>query len=304
MAWTSGTANDYLDLLMIFRDYLQSNGYTILHSTDTQFYCKGPGLEELDEIYWGIDTFENPANNRYNWELAGSVSYVEGRGGMDHPGSSIYSGRQYIYLWNQAIPYWIAVNGRRAILLAKVGTVFQIAYLGLGLPLSLPEQYPYPLLIGGCGYTSSANYAGTGASNAVFCGTNISAQFDRTSQARALLPWGVWGAMSTNEGVSGQTVRNVVYNSPSYFRYAYHLTSNFAASVIPALDGSYLVEELVYMAWSTWPWTPMLKLDGVFKISGKNNSAENIVSVDGASYLVFPDVYRAGQADYFALKME
>lgn len=295
MAWTSGTANNYLHLLELLRNYLSANGYTILHFSTTQFYCKGPGLEGLDEIYWGIDTFENSGTGHWNWELAGSVSYKEGRGGISHPGGNR---GHYMFLWNQAIPYWFAVNGRRAIILVKVGTVFQMAYMGLGLPIGTFEQYPYPLVIGGCSSSRTSNYSSTGATNTLFFSTNTGDNGTAgATQGRFLVPQGVWVGMS-NTGSNFNMICQAGRN----------LTQNFRANIVPALDGTYLVEEIVLPVRLRPTYnlaeTAMLKLDGVFKTSGKNNSAENIISVGGSSYLVFPDTYRAAAGDYFALKME
>lgn len=296
MAWISGTANNYIHLLELLRNYLNANGYTILHSSATQFYCKGPGLDGLDEIYWGINAFENSGSNYYNWEIAGSVSYREGRGGINHPGSSLQAGSTFILLWNQAIPYWFAVNGRRAILIAKVGTVFQIMYAGLALPFGLPEQYPYPLMIGGSSHTNTASYAATG-SNQVFCGANVGDLGTGAGPGKFLTPLGTWAPI-TNAGGSVNGVCKI----------AKSLTHNFRAGIVPALDGTYLLDEISFAAFSTtstrYIETAYCKLDGFFRVSGKNNSAENIISVDGSSYLVVPDTWRSSIGDYYAVKME
>lgn len=299
MAWTSGIADNYIDLLRLLREYLDANGHTILHYSTTQFYCKSPGLDGLDEIYWGIDTFENPASSRYNWEIAGSVSYKEGRGGISHPGTSKIntSTNTYIYLWNQAIPYWFAVNGRRVVVLAKVGTVFQFMYAGLALPLGAVEQYPYPLVIGGCGHSSTSNYATT-TYNQLFFGTNTPSIGPISGPGRFLTPAGIWYTIA-------------YCDQPAYAGYSIYvrsLTQNFRSNIVPALDGSYLLEELILTGYfgttNRYYEYPCAKLDGVFKVSGKNNSAENIISVDGGSYLVFPDTWRSTIGDYFAVKME
>lgn len=299
MAWTSGTANNYLHLLELLRTYLAANGYTILHYSTTQFYCKGPGLDGLDEIYWGIDTLENSGTGYWNWKLAGSWGYKEGRETIDQIGRSNIVGYPYIYLWNQAIPYWFAVNGRRCFMVAKVGTTYQSMYMGLGNPVAAPQQYPYPLIIGGCGTGNTTTYAATGSGNTAFFSHNVAAPADDRGNGVMALPDGDWSAVNTS-----YTRKGVIYAGGSY------TTRNFISSLIPALDGTYLLEPIYFCYYAgntstSGAWLiPFVSLDGVFKISGYNNSAENIVSVGGASYLVFPDTYRAARADYYAIKME
>lgn len=300
MAWTSGTADNYLHLLEILRNYLAANGYTILHSSTTQFYCKGPGLEGLDEIYWGIDTLENSGAGYWNWRLAGSWGYKEGRQTINQIGSSNIVGYGAVYLWNQAIPYWFAVNGRRCFMLAKVGTVYQAMYMGLGIGMGTPQQYPYPLIIGGCGSSTTSTYNSTGGGNALFFGHNAGDHGFAGGPGRLIDPGGDWSAMSTPSSLQRGQIPGG----------GYYTTRNFISNLMFALDGTYLLEpiyfgQLVGNVGPAAPWqVPIVSLDGVFKISGYNNSAENIVSVDGASYLVFPDTYRSTRADYFAVKME
>jgi hypothetical protein len=52
-------------------------------------------------------------------------------------------------LWDASIPYWFVVNGRRVVVVAKLNTQYEIAYLGFVDPYFTPDQWPYPLAIGG-----------------------------------------------------------------------------------------------------------------------------------------------------------
>lgn len=300
MAWTSGTADNYLHLMEILRNYLTANGYTILQQSSTHFYCKGPGLAGLDEIYWGVEGFENSGAGYWNWRLAGSWGHKEGRVGIVHPGTHVNNfNYPHIYLWNQAIPYWIAVNGRRCFLLAKVGTVYQAMYMGLGVPVGTDAQFPYPLVIGGCGRGNTVLYSTANSENAMFFGSNMGNYDLYNGSALIVGPSGQWEPVTAYNGN--------LYQGLAFYG-GWYLTKSFISNLLPALDGSYLLEP-IYMisgmgkpATSAWA-NPTMSLDGILKVSGYNNSAENIISVSGESYLVFPDVYRSTRADYFAVRM-
>ena len=79
MAYTSGTAANYKDLLAILATFAAANGWTVLDQTAERLYLKGEGTAGTDEIYVGIQTYEDAANGRYNWELFGSLAYRAGR---------------------------------------------------------------------------------------------------------------------------------------------------------------------------------------------------------------------------------
>ena len=58
MAYTSGTAANYKDLLAVLATFAAANGWSILEQSATQVYLKGEGLAGLDEIYCGISAFD------------------------------------------------------------------------------------------------------------------------------------------------------------------------------------------------------------------------------------------------------
>jgi hypothetical protein len=45
-------------------------------------------------------------------------------------------------------------------------------------------------------------------------------------------------------------------------------------------------------------------LDGVYHITGFNNTVENTITIGGVVYVVIQDVYRTGFPDYYALRMD
>ncbi len=125
MAWTSGTASNYQDLLARLRSFVttemtpaeqrwQELRWSISQS-EQELILKGPGLAASDEIYVGIQTFSDKSNSTYNWSLQGYIGYQPANDFATQPGA-IQESNPKLALWNTAIPYWIVANGRRIIL--------------------------------------------------------------------------------------------------------------------------------------------------------------------------------------------
>ena len=125
MSYTSGTANNYQDLLAVLATYVSTHGWTILEQSSTKLCLKGSGSVGLD-VYVGIEAFEL-SGNYYNWRCTGSRGYRNGISVLNQP---LCSGPVYLYLWNSSIPYWIVVSGSRIILIAKISTTYHMLYLG------------------------------------------------------------------------------------------------------------------------------------------------------------------------------
>lgn len=273
MAYTSGTASNYKELLAALATFAATNGWTILEQTATRLFLRGAGAGGLDEIHVGLEAYENTSAGYYNWKIAGAWGWRSGRALGSHPMSSPL---RYLYLWNTSIPYWMMASPDRVILVAKVGTIYQMLYFGFGIPPATDNQYPYPLIIGACGTSATALYSATGNANSMFwSGNGLNGVICR--------PGGDWDQVG-----------------PSYCL-PKSVSSDYVATLVTAVDGSYLLEEIfitdanriaVYAA-----------LDGVYRVSGYSNSAENIVTVSGVNYLVVQDVNRLGIGDFCAVRM-
>ena len=108
-------------------------------------WLKAPGLTGFDPCYVNFQIYDRPTNDYYNLAVTGCTGFVGAAQFDDQPGALTALA---IPLWNQPIAYWLAGNGQRVILSAKVDTAYLSAYAGKMLPFGTPQQYPYPLLIG------------------------------------------------------------------------------------------------------------------------------------------------------------
>ena len=274
MAYTSGTAANYKDLLAIMATFAAANGWAVLEQSETKLYLRGEGSAGVDEIYCGISAYENSVSGYYNWELFGAWTYRAGRAFSAMPRSA--SG-VYVYLWNAPITYWMVATPRRIIMVAKIGTVYQTMHLGFIEPIGTAAQYPYPLFIGGSGSVSTQNYSATGDNNRSFWSDSS------ITCGKLSTPGGYW------QNVNSSTIKS------------YSASTELRGSIISGLDGTYLLEQ-EFLTDNNQSST-YGAIDGLFQVSGYNNSSENIVSYGGINYMVFQDVYRVSVGDYCALRM-
>jgi hypothetical protein len=273
MAYTSGTATDYKNLMALLATFASSNGWTILEQTTARLYMRGAGLSGLDEIYCGIECVEQ-SGSYYNWSLVGSWAWKSGRAIDAHPRTS---GKKYAYLWNSSIPYWFVVTPRRIIVIAKISTTYQHIHLGLLNLVSTESQNPYQLLIGGCGSVSTNTYSSTGGSNSAFWANNL-------SSGRLSIPGGDWIDLYSASGVA-----------------CYSLYYEARSLIMRDVSDGYILEEMYICDQNKTTCYGMI--DGLYRISGSGNSSENTITVSGVNYLVVQDTYRNTVGDYIAMRL-
>lgn len=193
MAYTTGTATNYKDLLQKFRDYITGadtspiadRGWTVLRDTSTtspepsdyEMIFRGHGdASPVKEIFFGIKTYFNSGAGYYNWELRGMTGFNDGSpiGSVTFDSQPGISPKTYIPLQNTTISYWFYATGRRVCMVAKTGTSYQFMYAGFPDIFAFDNEWPYPLLIMGSSheatrlfssnaidYSSSINPSGT-----------------------------------------------------------------------------------------------------------------------------------------------
>jgi len=328
MAYETGTATDYLDLLDKLVTFMVANGWVSNRyetTGDYEFLAKGTGLAGTDNIYVGITTYSDEDLDYYNWRLQGALGYDASKTFDLQPGAipAPTIGRTpVIHLWNSNIPYWFIVNSRRAIVVAKVSTVYQIMYIGYILPYLPPSMMPYPLAIVGTSVGACAGmttYTGERWSQATpshslgvldpVCDL-LGATSDIVAQPNGNFRFWFqeWGAIAnkyiyTYDG--GGTARTVDS------RQLWPLSLN-NVDLINRLrprpnDSSYSLLPIIVTHRLNSP-NVFGELEGIYQCSGFNNASENVIQIpDGVSgyndYLVIQNVFRTGQGNYCAVRL-
>lgn len=249
---------------------------------------KAPGLSGTEEIFVGFQPFENVTSDYYNWRIMSSLGY---NSAADYSGQPYKCTNSILYFWNDAIPYWFVANGNRCILVAKVGTTYQIMYLGKFLPYFLPTQYPYPVLC--CGTHNSE------ASRWSAADYNFSSILNPGSGCMMYYIDGTWKTIQNRYAQSGTYVWQ---NGQINIWPTGSNNNNVLDYSLSWPDGGYSLLPLI-LEMDMGTTNVLGEVDGIFWISGHQNSSENIVTVSGQNYLVVQDVWKTGRREYMAVRL-
>jgi len=174
MAFQTGTATDYIDLLDIFRDFLTGAGsptsglnwvvereITFSPNEKEMIFRGNGGVSPVDQIYFGIQTYSNSGLGRFNWDLRGMTGFSDGspEGSVDflsQPGIS--PANSYVPLENATMTYWLYGNERRVQMVVKTGTSYQYMYAGFINAFSTEVEWPYPMCVYGSSWNVNQNF--------------------------------------------------------------------------------------------------------------------------------------------------
>ena len=260
----------------------------------TEYIWRAPGDGNADQIYVGASIFSNVSADYYNWRLGGFSGYVAGSAFTAQPGACT---DPVLPLWNSSIPYWFVASGKRVIIVAKISTVYEMAYLGFLDSVHAPGQYPYPLAVGGSmsWYTEPAanstnwRWSYTGNEHRAFpFGGSYATVRDVDSPIRVRKPDGTWRGFSSSS------------SSPYGMVWPY----GFGMSdVRPCLDGSYPTFPVVLAEDMGTTKNVFGELAGVLATTGHANAAENTITMGRDTWLVVQNIHRTTKVDYCAVRL-
>lgn len=307
MAYETGTATNFADLYNKLRDFLTTNTDLVTAGqewlqiagsvgtlTDAdEIVLQGPGLSGTDEILVGLKPFTSVASDYYNFAMYGLTSFNEDLGGITSQIGVTRPG--VVHCWDDPMDYWFIANGRRFIVVARVASVYQSGYAGFILPYTLPTLWPYPHFIGGVSQLTTSRYSSTGERFRAFFHPG-------EYTARLCFPdlrWlEVWNSYDNNTSIGDGSGNNF----GDYARTVRPFRDDYTP-IRDNLDGSYSLSPAVIVC--DEPYEAQLgHLEGVYRVSGFSNSAENIVEIGGVDHLVVPNVYRSDWSNFAAIALE
>jgi hypothetical protein len=299
MAYVEGTASSYTDLLDKLRTFLTSNSDLVsagrqwqqLRWSNNELILRAPGLDGNQQIHVGVRALAFPSLDVYNFGLIGAMSYNAALAFTGQPGTSP---EDYVSLWNDVIPYWFVANGQRCVVVAKVSTRYIPFYLGNGLPYALSGDYPAPIYVGGCTNVQTDRWSSNDFAFRAFA--------DPGNGCHVLAPSGAWQQVRNfyNIGSTSEYEDNAVCVWP------YAGMSTGSTAVLRSLrnnaDGTYTPMPLIVQGLLPSPEIYM-ELDGCYYVSGFNNAAETIITIDGVQHLVVPNIFRSDRWGYWLLRL-
>ena len=321
MAFETGTAADSNALFALFRTFITANVDLVAagqhweeleynsDDTDTaQLFLRGKGLADTDSIYVNVFKYLEGIDS-FNWGLRGATGYLAGNTHGFQPGATTRA--TYILLHNTTLSYWFFANGRRFIIVVKVGgVVYQSCYCGFLNQFDLPTEYPYPLLINGSSATETERFSWINSNDHTSLDRGGYTTTDDQANAWILTSSGVWeriksydGAATSNSFVPGYTGTDS--NRVAIWPFVEQNNNETGpAHFLPAPGNEFILRRLIVIENREAIANRAVygSYDDVFQVSGAGNAAENTLTIGGDTYIVFSNIYRTDIGDYFAIK--
>jgi hypothetical protein len=269
-----------------------------------QMLWKAPGNDGDSEIFVGAHPFERADADYFDLELFGFDGFVAASHLRLQPGAQ---GQLFLPLWNATIPYWFIADGRRVIVIAKINTQYEMAYLGLLDPYFSPEQWPYPLAVGGTlalGETpialSSTLYRWSETSDKHRMPTHADTMSNtppnlkpEDSQLRARNLDGTW--------IPFRATSNDAINAPGAY-------SNL---IWPYVCGMNLLDVNLDGSYALWPVmlnasapNTIGQLRGIAAVSGQGLTAETLMRKGAIDWMALHNITRTDRDDFLAVALD
>lgn len=250
---------------------------TLRYVTDSaikELIMRGPGISGDQQIFVGFRAYKSVTADVYNISAAGFTGYVDANTFITQPG--YYEAG--IPAHNKRIDYWMNVNPQRFAFALKVGTpVYEHGYAGYAFPQATPNQFPYPMVVGGMldgipltrysDTNQSFGYRGRLA--------NLRMRFvDGTWKPYPTYPWTCKNLIRDFKGTGSWNMRDV--------------------------GGAYSLFPIIIQTDNT---DVFARLDGVYFMTGFNRSTEDTATINGKNYILIQDAFRNDFADYICLEI-
>lgn len=323
MAVLQSTATSTLDLVKQLVTFLTDPGkmgsdsqWTLLrpatiNAITDEIILKGVG-DGSDEIYIGIKVQKSTSNSGQNdVVLNGYAGYDEGLGWREQPGAIPHTLLPCIPLSSDArTNFWVTANSSRFVVVVQLSTQYESAYVGFLKPVAVERQYPYPLAIGGSyiegkSWTSSTpghscfvnpgsdNYSGIGGYTTLATDNTL----ENTTSLRLRRPDGTWrSALNKSAGDS----------SLKFEKLCVWPQNTEPTNVLTVLDTSLTIENVIMfpiLLYENFPPGVVGQFDGVYFIGNREDlSSKDTLIHDGKPYMVFNNVNRRDNDEYFAIE--
>jgi hypothetical protein len=318
MAFTTSTADNYHDLLNDLRIWLTvtlgtwteldwtppPSGIGVDLQETASLSLQGPGAGSGKEVYVNIDTVAD-LTPIYSWRLYGAIGYTPSVAHGAQPGAG---GPTWFNLSGSApgsITYWFYANDRRFVVVALCGgTNYMSMYAGFFLPIALPSEYPFPLVILGS-YDEMKQPDFNNAKNSSIVDPGDGAAFYRRRTS------GIWEPI-VNQGSGTGSV--VAKNGERCFMWPhktglatggfsdnpdYWSESGFGRMKLNGKDESVLFQpHIVDMPARLVAGS----LEGVYSVCGHNRVTNQTLTLGGRTFRLFQRVFRNQAGDFFAVE--
>ncbi|MGD9156803.1 MAG: hypothetical protein PVG39_00215 [Desulfobacteraceae bacterium] len=253
------------------------------------------GLSGAENVLIGIREWKYVAGAAYGWDLTGYQAYTDGM----YWGKTIIDDLSLDYdsLWDHfddtpilpliddTMYYWFYSNRQRIVVIVKVQSNYECCYMGFANRFGNPEDYPYPLVIKGCGY-GNINNTSTSQSNHSYIPYGPS---NGTEMLHNVLPNNAW---SINWGTGSTYFATWLFPTANWADTGqmYEAPAKKEVMMTPVIGMNALINA------GLW------ELDGVYHVSGIGVQSEDYIRAhDGIKYRAFQDIARIEYDDWMGV---
>lgn len=278
----------------------QVTGDTINALAEGHVLFTGQGLAAADVIPVGMAIKEDITLPYFNWRLRGAIAFDDTEPFQNQPSTS----PDTFYIVDDGIlTYWIIATGRYFIVITKIGTVYTSMMMGFMLPYGTPSEYGFPLVI--CGTVATGNFHFTLQDNRLrmFPNPGASAMLLRT-------PGGDWDIFTNFSNAGTNQFQATGKNLTTPWAGPFTTTTELMLDkIVEGIDGSYpltpvVLVELENVLGDANSSNAFGELDGVFHISGSNQTSENTLVIGPDTYLVIQDIHRLQFQNFMAVRLD
>ena len=278
----------------------QVTGDTINSLSEGHVLFTGQGLAAADTIFVGMSIQEDTAIPYFNWRLHGAIAFDDAEPFQNQPSTSPET---FYVVDDGTMAYWIIATGRYFTVVTKIGTIFTSMMMGFHLPYGAPTEYNYPLVIAGSIGTANLAHTEVDSRMRMFANPGDDAMLVRD-------PSGAWLSFEnfTNAGPADfQSNDRVIH---PYAGTLNAQSTTMMDKIVEGIDGSYPLTPLIIAEFETnggeigRNGNAYGELDGVFHISGSNQTPENTLVIGPDTYIVFNDIFRLDNDSFMALRLD
>jgi len=293
MAYITGTATDRSDLLAVLNTQLAAAGWVVdRYVAGDELIAHGSGYGTGD-VYIGYKLYTNVSSDINNFDVRMFTGFSSGNSFHNQPGISPPSAQ---CLWDNNIDYWLYINNKRVILVAKVNTVYEISHLGFLLPYGPSTSYPYAGFVGGNATALDTRYSDVSSAN-----SNFNCSYSGESGSYVRSPSGTWWPLAEQAGLTNEAY---MYPARCMIGYSFYSDESTFKHITVDADGNHFMIPLQPMISTIAENNAFGEIDGANWISSFGLSSEDFFVYGGDTYDVFANVFRSTFQDFIAIKRE
>lgn len=287
---SGATGSTEIDSLLLYRD----TAGDVLVNARAEWAWQAPGLDGTRAILCSASTAHSEPADRYNIVFQGFRAWDATLPIESQP---VNSGQRAMCLGASPCAYWFVVNGQRAMIVTRFGSIYQVAYVGFGLPYEPPSVHQYPMLVGASFSNGTLRYDST----------SIEYRFPADpgpETLRAYYPDSTWRSHSNryNAGGGGTEGSYDTGRPGKVWPGSYGQGGEGLSYIRDNIDASRSILPCVLLCDS--PVHAWGEFDGLYWTTGFSTVSESVIRESGFDHLVVQNIFRNGPKDFAAVRLD